>query len=238
MSSKQNKKTARGFTLIELLVSITIIGILVSLGLAAVMRSRETARNTQCKSKLRQLGLALQDHNTKFGKLPKDGDNGWGYSVFLLPGLEQSALSDKISPLTSPLTSTTMANAGTTDTILPIFQCPSFDGSPQLSNKFARSSYVGNEDIFKYKFDLVDVYDGESNTIMVGETVNDHAWALPGTGSYSSSPNGGGSYGSQHAGGANFVMCDSSVKFISESIDQGTFQALGTTEGREVIGEF
>ncbi len=238
MLTKQNRSFFSGFTLIELLVSITIIGILVSLGLAAVMRSRETARNTQCKSKLRQLGIALQDHNTKFGKLPKDGDNGWGFCVFLLPTLEQSALFDQLSPLSSPLTSTTTANTGTTDTVLSIFQCPTFDGSPQLSNKFGRSNYLGNEDIFKYKFNLIDVYDGESNTIMVGETVNDHAWALPGTGSFSSIPNSGGSYGSHHSGGANFVMCDSSVKFISETVDQTIFQALGTTEGREVIGEY
>ncbi len=238
MLLKQNSKTARGFTLIELLVAMAIIGVLISLGLAAVTRARQTARNTQCKNKLRQIGIALQDHHTQFGKLPKDGTNGWAYSVFILPKLEQSGLYSQLSPLSSSLTNTSSASAGTTDTILPIFRCPYFNKNPQLSNNFGRSNYIGNGDIFNYQFELADVYDGESNTIMVGETVSDHAWALPGTGNCSSPPNGGGSFGSQHIGGANFVMCDGSVKFISESVDQGSFQALGTTDGREVIGEF
>ncbi len=238
MKSEKRRLGEHGFTLIELLVVMAIIGVLMSLGLAAVMRSRQTARNTQCKNHLRQLGIALQGHHSQFGKLPKDGQNGWAYSVFILPKLEQTPLFDQLSPLTTPLTNTASASVGTTDTTLPIFRCPHFNKEPRLSNDFGRSNYIGNGDIFNYQFELADVYDGESNTIMVGETLNDHAWALPGVGSCSTAPNGGGSFGSKHTGGANFVMCDGSVKFISESVDQATFQALGTTEGREVIGEF
>ncbi|WP_435022395.1 DUF1559 domain-containing protein [Tundrisphaera sp. TA3] len=40
---------------------------------------------------------------------------------------------------------------------------------------------------------------------------------------------------SNHPGGANFVFCDGSVKFLKETINWTTYQALGTRAGEEVI---
>jgi prepilin-type processing-associated H-X9-DG protein len=45
-------------------------------------------------------------------------------------------------------------------------------------------------------------------------------------------------FASYHSGGAHFCLTDGSVRFINESIDAVTFNALGSRSGSEVIGEF
>lgn len=43
---------------------------------------------------------------------------------------------------------------------------------------------------------------------------------------------------STHTGGAHLLMCDGSVHFLSENMSLEVYQALGTKQGGEVVGEF
>ncbi len=114
MSSKSSGRRKSGFTLIELLVVIAIIAILIALLLPAVQQAREAARRTSCKSKLKQVGLAVHNYAEAHNILPPSGINyGWcqgnpashpgrsnhntnGISL-LLPFLDQTPLYNRIN---------------------------------------------------------------------------------------------------------------------------------------------
>ena len=42
---------------------------------------------------------------------------------------------------------------------------------------------------------------------------------------------------SQHIGGVQLLMCDGSVRFISENLDVNTWRNLGSIDGGEVLGD-
>ncbi len=99
ISASESRKL-RGFTLVELLVVIAIIGILIALLLPAVQAAREAARRSQCSNNLKQIGLALHNYHDTMNVFPPgsiNGNNELGWTVFILPYIEQSALYDQVN---------------------------------------------------------------------------------------------------------------------------------------------
>jgi len=43
---------------------------------------------------------------------------------------------------------------------------------------------------------------------------------------------------SRHPGGIQAALCDGSTRFISDNIELRTWRGLGTTQGKEVLGQF
>ena len=147
MKLSSQSRRGRGFTLIELLVVIAIIAVLISLLLPAVQQAREAARRTQCRSNLKQIGLALHNYHDQFSVFPPgcalssqspdagytvdlttaNRAAGYGWATYILPQLDQSGLYNQlnVSGLELCLLMQQAAMRPLTQTVLKVYRCPS-----------------------------------------------------------------------------------------------------------------
>ncbi|QDT65151.1 DUF1559 domain-containing protein [Calycomorphotria hydatis] len=148
-----------GFTLIELLVVIAIIATLIALLLPAVQQAREAARRSECKNKLKQLGLALHNYHDAHQTFPigegfdetlqsiyGTGSTGSAprrapWTVLILPYLEQIALYQSFNmegqfrghSAESP---TSGSNYAATNEEVQAYHCPSFPAVDKLHTNY------------------------------------------------------------------------------------------------------
>ncbi len=290
MTSKVSRK--RGFTLIELLVVIAIIAILVALLLPAVQSAREAARRTECKNKLKQIGLALHNYNETHSVFPPaavPNSDGLSWQVLVLPQLDLDTLYNKFEfgGHAGARYSSTVNLPLVQKESVPAFLCPSgteekaddntanytthYYGimGPTGTNSTSGVAYNENTSgshggfsreglfqIYQSRKDR-DIVDGTSNTLIVGEiswsdrngkATRYRAWTRGGNLNDFMAPAknlaqqinadfttlfNDMSFGSNHPGGAHFLLGDGGVQFLSENIDYSLYLGGGSIAGNE-----
>lgn len=193
-------KRRRGFTLIELLVVIAIIAILVALLLPAVQQAREAARRAECKSKMKQLGIALHNYHDVHSCLPgnevgcvKDQNRtstncweGWSGIAMLLPFMDQNNLYEQADFNHYWNENVTgIRNRAVANTLITALFCPSDPTSRRTHGNSGPTSYMlsagpvstwhvnkGPGPFSRQSSSRFrDFTDGTSNTILAGEGV-------------------------------------------------------------------
>ena len=306
ISSQPVVRRPSGFTLIELLVVMAIISVLIALLLPAVQQCRESARRTQCKNNLMQIGIALQNYEAAHCMLPPGTQNATGPIVSkadeahfhmswltqILPFLERTNDYNHIDFTSSVYSSSNRPVRARS----PVgFICPS-DPSP-LPPGVGVTNYCGVHNDYEAPIGVnqngvlflnssvrnEQITDGLSNTIFVVESPinqggelgwmsgtksslrNGVVWKNRGQLDANGNPvppeyqswinrlsnswqgvvavrNSGtdhvGGPGSYHTGGAQSLMGDSSVRFISENTDPATLRNLMHRADGELMGDF
>jgi prepilin-type N-terminal cleavage/methylation domain-containing protein/prepilin-type processing-associated H-X9-DG protein len=200
---RRDSRDRRGFTLIELLVVIAIISVLIALLLPAVQAAREAARRAQCMNNLMQMGIALQNYESSNEVFPPgvvnssgpvlDQPQGYhfGWLVQVLPHCD---LRNVYNHFNLKLGLYESQNLTTRTTLVRGFLCPSDSGPNRGTNNVALTSYVGCHNDLEAPIDAKnkgvlflnsairyeDIPDGSSQTIFVGEKLNDgldQGWA-------------------------------------------------------------
>lgn len=183
----------KAFTLVELLVVIAIIMLLMALILPAIQKVRAAADKLVCSNNLKQIGISLHAFHSDHNRLPagrtsqKPGETtpNMTWLTRILPYIEQdilwsqtlTAYGNSSNPFLAP------PHSGF-QKVIKLFSCPSDERvqSSQSTDKgyiVGLTSYLGvlgkdyttNDGVLirDGKIKLTDIYDGTSNTIMVGE---------------------------------------------------------------------
>ncbi|MGE0759696.1 MAG: DUF1559 domain-containing protein [Pirellulaceae bacterium] len=223
-------------------------GVLVALLLPAVQAAREAARRAQCANNLKQIGLALHNYHDSHGSFPpaytvdEEGRPLHSWRTLLLPYLDQGELYKRID-LSQPWDSP--QNQALHSAVVPPYTCPSV-AVPEAANGTccymaivgAGTAFPGDKPTAIRRF-----LDGTSNSIIVVEVAGQNThWMEPVDLSFAAMQFRIGAtpaeIGSHHPGGAQVLLADGSVQFLSNSIRPDLLRNLITIADGQVVSGF
>jgi hypothetical protein len=214
-------------------------GMLVGLLLPAVNAAREQGRRVTAMSQMRQIVLAMQQHELARGNLPAraivgaDGKPLLSWRVALLPYMEQQELYEQFhlnEPWDSPHNQRLVAK------IPSLYQNPNrpHDGKTVFLLPTGNGTlFEGNDGPL-----LGRIPDGLANTLVLIEADDDRAvvWTRPADWEYTPArPQSG--LGHLRPNGFNVVFADGRAKFIPTSMSDNSLRAILSPAGGEVVRE-
>ena len=179
------------FSLIEVVVAVSVVAVMMSIVIPAVIAARGSARRSTCQNKVRQLGVAMAAFETSHRHFPSGKttvsrtQNQFSWTAQLLPFLEQKPLWTQLKEAGDTLADDGQPAVGMA-VLLSAVQCPSDPATSRLQRSSKRNgTYVALSDylgvagrnhltqdgafFLNSKTTIGAIRDGLSNTLFAGE---------------------------------------------------------------------
>lgn len=233
----------RAFRVIGTGGAVAVVSLVLTFGIIGPMVRASQRR--RCDERVHTLGLALHEYHRVQQHLPapaladRDGRPLLSWRVAILPQLGYQSLYDQFrldEPWDSP------HNLALLREMPEEFACPGGPGRRSGETGYLvvvgpKSELGSVNTAFEpgRGSDLLEFFDGASNTLLVIETDATVPWTKPDDLRWSpgSPPP---KLASPHDGGAHFLFGDGSTRFVKSSIAPATLLALITRNGGEVLG--